>query len=189
MDVREAIRTRRSVGRSGGDVSDAVVRELVEAATWAPNHRLTEPWRFTILSGDARRGAGDKWGESAARERGLTGEAARAFAQAQSDKFLRAPLVIVVSCVTAEDPIVAAEDHSATAAAVQNLLLEAHARGLGAMWRTGGAAYDAAVKEHLGLAQSDRIIAFVYLGAPEAPGPPPKARAVDGVIRRPTDHR
>src|SRR5581483_4163116 len=82
----------------------------------------------------------------------------------ESQKPLRSPVLVVVSTRTDSDPVVAAEDFAATAAAVQNLLLAASARGYAAMWRTGDIAYHPAVKSYLGLDPSDRIVAFVYLG-------------------------
>jgi nitroreductase len=67
------------------------------------------------------------------------------------------------------------EDVEAVAAGVQNLLLGAHALGLGAYWRTGDAAYDPRVKAHFGLAPEDHLVGFVYLGYPAEP-PKPVAR-------------
>jgi nitroreductase len=54
VDTIEALRARRSIGKLDGDVPEAELRELIELATWAPNHKLTEPWRFTVLRGAAR---------------------------------------------------------------------------------------------------------------------------------------
>ena len=54
MELLEAIRTRRSIGNSTGDVPRETITELIEAATWAPNHKLTQPWHFTVVN---RRGA------------------------------------------------------------------------------------------------------------------------------------
>lgn len=183
MEVFDAIRSRRSVGRLDGDVDDAQVRELVELATWAPNHRLTEPWRFTVLRGEARGRLGEVWANEAMLEVPLTGDARDAALQREAGKTLRAPVVIVASTRTDADPIVAEEDFAATAAAVQNLLLGAVARGLGAMWRTGDMAHNASVKQFLSLEPSDRIVAFVYLGRTSAEMPAAKPRGVDGVIR------
>ena len=164
MQVSEAIRERRSVGRSEGEVSQSEIRELIETATWAPNHHLTEPWTFTVLTGGARERLGTFWSELRAGELGLEGEKRDGFVKSEKEKLLRAPALIVVSTRTDDDAIVAAEDLAATAAAVQNLLLTAWERGLAAMWRTGDVAYHPAVKGHLGLDERDRIVAFVYLG-------------------------
>jgi nitroreductase len=183
MDVTQAIRTRRSISKLGGDPGDAIVEELVELATWAPNHHLTEPWRFTVLRGAARERLGAVWGERAAASSGLAGEALAELGRRHADKLLRAPVLIVVSTRTDGDPVVAEEDFAATAAAVQNLLLAAEGLGLGAMWRTGALAHDPAVKAFLGLDPSDRIVAVVYLGSAPGVTPPPRQRSVAGVLR------
>jgi len=172
----EAIRSRRSIGRSDGEPSVEIIRELIAAAVWAPNHHLTEPWIFTVLRGDARKELGEFWARTKADELCLEGPQRDGFLSGESQKPSRAPVLIVVSVRTDEDPVLAAEDFAATAAAVQNLLLAAHERGLAAMWRTGEMAYDPAVKRHLDLDARDRIVAFVYLGLRGTVAPKPAER-------------
>lgn len=140
------------------------LEELIELASWAPNHRLTEPWQFTVLIGEARDRYGKFWAELRAEQLDLAPEKRTGFIEGESRKPLRAPALIVVSTRTDPDPVVAVEDFAATAAAVQNFLLVASARGYAAMWRTGDAAYSGEVKRYLGLDQNDRIVAFLYLG-------------------------
>jgi len=156
--VLEAIATRRSVGRLAPDpLPRETVARLLEAALRAPNHGLTAPWRFIVLTGDAR--------------------------GAVSPRLERAPVVIVAIARPADDPVQAREDRDAVAAGVQNMLLAAHALGLGAMWRTGPLAEDPAAREALGLAPGEAIVAYVYVGRPpDGPPPPPSPRpAVDEV--------
>lgn len=162
--VTEAIRNRRSVGRSEGEPSREAIRELIETATWAPNHHLTQPWTFTVLCGDARVQLGNFWAGTKADELGLEGTQRDGFISGESQKPLRAPVLVIVSTRTDDDPVVATEDFAATSAAVQNLLLAATSRGYSAMWKTGAMAYHPAVKAFLGLASRDRIVAVVYLG-------------------------
>jgi nitroreductase len=184
VDILAAIRSRRSVGKLAGEVPREVVRELIEAATCAPNHHLTEPWRFTVFTGEARERLGRFWGEVAARDAGAQGAQRDAIVAAESRKLLRAPVVIVVSTRTDPDPVIAAEDHSATAAAIENLLLAAEAHGYAAMWRTGKMAYAPETLHYLGLEPHDRIIGVVYVGEPAtAPRLRPQQRDVDRVIR------
>jgi nitroreductase len=183
MTVTEAIRTRRSISKLDGDPSDEAIAQLVELATWAPNHHLTEPWRFTVLRGSARERLGAVWGERAAAATGLTGATRAEVARRQAEKLSRAPVLIVVSTRTDDDPVVAEEDFAATAAAVQNLLLGAESLGLGAMWRTGAIVREPAVKEFLGLAPRDRIVAVVYVGAAPAAAPAARPRAAQDVVR------
>jgi nitroreductase len=182
MDVAQAIRTRRSIARLDGDVPRETIRQLVELGCWAPNHHLTEPWRFTVLRGDDRERLGRFWGAIAADAQGLAGDAREESIRRDVGKLLRAPVLIVVSTRTDPDPVVAEEDLAATAAAVQNMLLGASALGLGAAWRTGRMVHDAAVKSYLGLDPSDRIVAVVHLGQPAMDAPPGQARNVDAVL-------
>ena len=173
MDVLDAIHTRRSVGkvRPERPPRDAVAR-IVEAATWAPNHRLTQPWRFVVLAGEARGDLGAVVGRAqAARHPEGSEDAAVAFAKA-AGKPLRAPVVIAVAVEPTVAPkVVEIEEITAGAAAIQNLLLAVHAEGLAAIRRTGDPCYDPAVKTHLGLSESAFLLGFVYLGYPD--GAPP----------------
>ncbi len=179
----EALRTRRSIGKLGGEVPDEEIRALIEAALWAPNHRLTEPWRFTVLKGAARERVGAAWAAVVESETKLTGEARAGALEREAGKLLRAPVVIVVSVRTDADPVVASEDFAAGAAAVENLLLAAYARGFGAMWRTGEMAYRKEIKAVLGLDEGDRIVAFVYLGRPRMEPPEGRPRQIESVVR------
>jgi nitroreductase len=182
MEVIDAIRSRRSIGRMDGEVSRELIRELVALATCAPNHHLTEPWRFTILSGAARERMGRIWGERAAAAAADPALADK-LRENEPRKLLRAPNLIVVSTRTDPNPIVAEEDFAATAAAVQNLLLAAHSRGLAAIWRTGKMVHDDGVKAFLGLDAADRIVGIVYLGSIPMVEPEGQERAVDNVIQ------
>jgi nitroreductase len=170
-EVLAAIRTRRSIGRVRPECPPrALIEQLLEAATWAPNHRLTEPWRFFVLAGDARQ----RFGEVIARSLDAILPPDARDRQAQLDKArakpLRAPVVVAVGIVPREGPkVIEVEEVLAGGAAVQNLLLAAHDLGLAAMWRTGEPAYDPAVKAHLGLPANAHLIGFVYVGYPDAP--------------------
>jgi nitroreductase len=159
VDVFEAIRTRHSVAKLGGDVPRDVIEHLLEAAVQAPNHRLTRPWKFAVIRGSARERADTFWAELAA-DAGERG------------KLLRAPVIVAVAARVDTDPVVAAEDHSATAAAIQNLLLAAHAHGLGAIWRTGRPSYHPEFAEYLGFDRGDRMLGLIYLGEPSADSRP-----------------
>jgi nitroreductase len=183
MDVIEALRARRSIGRVAGEVAEDRIRELIELAVSAPNHRLTEPWRFTIVRGAARERLGKIWAEIAGRDLPLTGEDREAALEREAGKMSRAPVVIVASVRTDPDPVTAVEDFAATAAAVENILLGAAGFGLGAMWRTGDAAYAPEVKAFLGLEATDRIVAFVYLGEPAGDPAPAKPRNAEAATR------
>lgn len=179
-DVLDVIHSRRSISRVGPEpLPREVVRELLDAAVTAPNHHLTGPWRFIVLAGDARRAVGEAHLRAVLCQRPDLPEQGR---EKEAARLERAPVVIACCVVPGEDPIEAREDRDAVAAAIQNLLLAANARGLGAMWRTGAMADEPEVRAELGLGERDAIVGFVYLGRPlEAPtraAPRPGAEAV-----------
>ncbi len=194
MDSREsaeavlaALRARRSMARVTADRPPrAVVRQILEAAAWAPNHRKTEPWRFTVMAGRAREQLGAVMEASLRARLNATegdqpgAESVTALLDRERSKPLRAPVVIAVAAVPSHRPkVVEIEEVAAVAAAVQNMLLAAEALGLGAMWRTGQPAYDPAVKRFLGLPDRAYLLAFVYLGYPDLPESRTNAREAD----------
>jgi nitroreductase len=151
---------RIDVGRL---VPDALLVRLCELAARAPNHHLTNPFRFAILTGDARA----RLGEAVAAHVASAGGDERAVEKART-KYLRAPAVVVVACESAADAgeVTRREDRDATAAAVQTLLLAAEAAGLAAFWGTGAAVDAPAANAACGLPPAAVIVALVYVGWP-----------------------
>lgn len=160
METYEAIMTRRSVPKTADAMPTAAqVKRLLDAGIMAPNHHLTEPWRFVVLAGDALKELGDVFAQDAERTGGNV-ELARDLPQ-------RAPIIIAVIERCIGDPHVPEiEDHHAIGAVMQNILLAAHADGLVAMIRTGPYARLPEVHEHLGLSAGDLIAGFIYVGFP-----------------------
>jgi nitroreductase len=148
---------------------DAVPRELIEklldAAVQAPNHYKVRPWRFIVLTGQARHRLGDAMFASLQERHPQFPQ--EAFHKAHATPF-QAPVVIAVGVDKPSEPkVLEIENICAVAAAVENMLLAAHALGLGAKWRTGEWARDAKVKEFLGLDSDQHLIGFIYVGYPE----------------------
>ena len=158
-----AIETRSSATKlaAPGPDREQLLR-ILNAGTRAPDHGRLAPWRFIVLEGDARRTLGDAMAEALrARLRDVTPEAL----DGERRKAERAPvLVVVAASPTPHIKVPESEQVLAVAAAVQNMLLAAHALGVGAMWKTGAVAYHAAAKRALGLAETDHIVAILYLG-------------------------
>lgn len=167
MQVFETITRRRSIGKMTAEQpAREQIERLLEAATHAPNHHGVQPWKFVVLAGGARAELGMVLAEALlARGGDLDTEQGRALLAKEQQKLLRAPVVIVVAAeYPCEGRAVEIENVAAVAAAVENMLLVAEERGLAAMWRTGDAAYDPRVKQWLGLAPRDHIVAFLYVG-------------------------
>lgn len=173
MDILQVIRHRQSVGKVKPDpLPRDVIERLLDAAVQAPNHHRVRPWRFFVISGAARNRLGEIMAESLRQRKPETPEEGLA---AERAKALRSPVILAIGVdKPAESKVVEIENICATAAATQNLLLAAEGLGLAAMWRTGPAATDPAVKAFLGLQTDQHIIGFVYIGYPESERPTPE---------------
>jgi nitroreductase len=182
MDVLEAIHKRQTQGKVKPDaLPRETIEELLHAAVQAPNHHKVRPWRFIVLTGEGRKKLGDVMAASQMdRKPDLPPEA---FDKTRALP-LRAPVVIAVGVdKPSEDKVIEIENVSAASAACQNILLAAHALGLGAIWRTGEWARDAKVKEFLGLSPDQHIVGFIYIGIPEfTPNPHPRPSFEDRTV-------
>jgi nitroreductase len=177
-----ALRNRRSISKVSPEAPpEHLIRTMLEAATWAPNHFQTEPWRFRVLRGAARERLGAAMGELAA-ERETDPERKESARERMAGKPLRAPYVIAVAVEPdSRDKVVELEEIAATAAATQNMLLAAEALGLGAIWRTGWACYAPEVRAFLGLSERATVLGFVYVGYTAHPAPERVRQPVDAV--------
>lgn len=154
---------------------------ILKAGTRAPDHGKLEPWRFTILEGDAR----DRFGDLMAETMKARNPAAEPIElEREKAKIFRAPTVVVVAAKITGSKIARVEQIAATAAATQNIILAAHALGYGTMWKTGAPAEDDTVKAALGLEPADEIVGFVYLGTPDAMPKAYRETKLDDVIAR-----
>jgi nitroreductase len=182
MDVFEAIYNRRSQGKVKPDpVPREMIEKLLDAAVQAPNHYKVRPWRFVVLMGNGLNKLGEVMAASqAARHPEYPLEA---FDKCRTLP-LRAPVVIAIGVdKPSEAKVLEIENVCAAAAATQNLLLAAHAMGLGAKWRTSEWARDPMVKEFLGFEPDQHIIGFIYVGYPEfIPEPAPRPSFEDRAV-------
>ena len=166
MDVFEAIYGRYSQAKVKPDpVPREMIEKLLDAAVQAPNHYKVRPWRFVVLTGEGLKKLGEAM--AASQQERYPELSPEAFDKCRTVP-RRAPVVIAVGVdKPSEAKVVEIENVAATAAAIQNLLLAAHAMGLGAKWRTGEWARDPMVKEFLGFAPDQHLIGFIYIGYPE----------------------
>jgi nitroreductase len=165
MDVEEAIRTRRTHKVFAPEpVPRALLDELFELARWAPNHHLTNPWRFRVLGPESLERLKQAAGPEAA------------------GKLDRAPTLVAVTTIRSEDPVQDEEDLLATASATYALLLAAHARGLAGYWRTPGVLRSDAGLEALGIGLAERFVGLVHLGRPRQHKEAPERAAVAEIV-------
>jgi nitroreductase len=159
VELEAGIRSRRTHKRFGSDpVPRELVAELLERARWAPNHHLTEPWRFRVLG-------------PASLER-----LAAAGSPRELEKLARAPTLVVASAKQAGDDHQNHEDVLATACAVYIVLLAAHAHGLASYWRTPRVLQSREGQAAVGLDEDERFVALIHLG-PRIDDPVTRERA------------
>lgn len=180
MNVFDAIRQRRSVKRfADRPVARAQLQQLLDAAVLAPNHRLTQPWRFLVLGPESRRAYGQVLGrrKGAKVEDPAVGET---IAHKIEEEYAALPALIGVAMRLDEKPADREEDYAATFMAVENLCLEALELGLGTHVKTGAVLEDARVREALQLPPDERLVAIVQVGIPaEQPTAKPRTGAAE----------
>ncbi len=157
--VEDAIRSRRTHKRFGSEpLNRETVEELLDLSRYAPNHHLTQPWRFRVLGvrtlAQLKEVCGPKEGP----------------------KLSRAPTLIVVSARLTGETVADEEDLLATAAALYAVMLGAHARGLASYWRTPAVLRTPAGRRAVGIPDDERVIGLLHLG-PRVSDPPQKERA------------
>jgi nitroreductase len=180
MDVFDAIESRRSIKRfTDRQVGRDDVLRLLEAFTRAPNHRMTQPWRFYVMGPEARRRYGDALGARKARK--VEDPAA---AQAVREKVAReqesVPAMIAVAMMQDDNPEVREEDYAAIFMGLQNLSLAAEAMGLGTHIKTGAVMDDPDARSAAGVRDGERIVAIVHVGEPaQVPDAKPRMGAAE----------
>jgi nitroreductase len=159
VQVDEAIRSRRTLKAfRDEEVPAELVRELLELAVFAPNHHLTEPWRFWVL-GPA----------TLARLVEATGDV----------KLTRSKTAVLVGITGAADEREAEEDYAAAACAIQNVMLAARARGLASYWRTPGVFVRPSFRKTVGVGEDVRLVGLVHLGWPAEDFPEAARRSAE----------
>jgi len=165
MEVEEAIRTRRTHKAYRPEPVDrGQLEELLDLARWAPNHNLTNPWRFRVVG-------------PAALER--LKEAAGPESAAKLD---RAPSLVVCSCALGDDAVQNEEDLHASACAAYIVLLAAHGRGLAGYWRTPEVLRTPEGRAAVGIPEGERFVGLIHLGHPVQERRTPERAPADQVV-------
>jgi nitroreductase len=178
MDIFDVIATRRSIKSfKPRAISEEAIEQLLELAVMAPNHRMTEPWRFYVMGPRSRAGYGAALGSRKAK-RVEDPEAAAAVKSKVEESHRDLPSMLAVGMTQDDDEEIREEDYAATYMAIQNLCLAAHAMGLGTHIKTGAVMDDPAARAAVGVAEGERIVATITLGEPEeVPEPKPRRPA------------
>lgn len=181
------VKNRRSIYpyqyQKGRQVPDAIVWQILENANRAPNHKQTEPWRFTVFTGEGLK-------HFAQLQAGVYKQySGNAFNEGRYQKLLDYPLmashVIAIGMKRNEaNKLPEIEEVMATACAVQNMFLTVTAYGLGSYWSTAGITYFDEAKPYFDLEPDDKLLGFFYIGYVNKPfEKPSKRRAIQEKVK------
>src|SRR4051812_48819156 len=162
----DVLRGRRSIRQfTAHTPTREQVETMLDAATLAPNHRLTQPWRFYVLGPEARYAYGLALGNRKARKL-EDADAANTMRETVAREHRALPCMIAVAVVNSDDPETREEDYAAAMMAIQNISLAAVELGLGTHLKTGAVMTDPAARAAAGVRDEERIIAIVNVGEP-----------------------
>lgn len=183
MDAMELLAGRRSVSKLKEPAPSAeVIDRVVRAALRAPDHGALRPWKVLLFRGEARAELGALFVASLVRRSPSASEDEIA---RERNKVLRAPLMVaVVATIKASPKAPEIEQMLSAGCVMHGLLLGFQAEGFGSVWKTGATAYDPELCRALGLAESDKMLGYLYVGTPSEeppahPRPEPSAHVVD----------
>ena len=173
-EVKSVIEDRRTIRPehfSTRKVHKEIVLELLDAARWAPTHRYTQPWHFTVFMGESLKALSEFQSQL---YKQVTAE--ETFKPEKLDKLVNRPMAssVVIGIGMKQDehgknPEV--EEVASVSIAVQNMMLVATAHGIGSYWNTGGVTYRPETREFMGLGAEDLFLGFLYLGYPKEDWP------------------
>lgn len=143
-------------------VPEQLVLDAIESATWAPNHHVTEPWRFYLLGEDAKGRCVELIREMATARKGKKAGDFKAASWAEKPGWL------VVTCRRSDDELLQREDYGACCAAVQNLLLHLWKAGVGSKWTSGDITRDARFFDIVGIDEArEFVVGLIWYGYPK----------------------
>lgn len=170
--INAVIKNRRSIYpnqyEKGKIIPDEIIWQILENANRAPNHKQTEPWRFSVFTGEGLKYFGELQAEIYKQYSGDS------FNEGRWKKLVEYPLmsshVISIGMKRNEDEkLPEIEEVEAVACAIQNMFLSVTAYGLGCYWTTAGITYFEEAKKYFGLNKTDKLLGFLYIGYVEKP--------------------
>ncbi|NJN25227.1 MAG: nitroreductase [Cyclobacteriaceae bacterium] len=185
-EITRLIRSRRSIypaQYSGEVIPQEIIEEILENANWAPTHKLTEPWRFTVFSGNGLKQLANSMAElyqKVTTARGTFEE--KDFEKLQTKPLLASHIIAIAMKRDEKERLPEIEEIEAVACAVQNIYLTASAFGIGCYWGTGGITYFQESKELFGLDPKDKLLGFMFMGYPKGKWPNSKRKPIEDKV-------
>jgi nitroreductase len=175
--IAQLLQTRRTIHEFKPELPPRkVVVDAIDAARWAPNHRVTEPWRFYLLGRETANAIADYNAEMIAASGDSTG------AEKKRQRWRAMPGWLVLTCAVSDDPVRSREDYAACCCAAQNMMLYLWSAGVGAKWNTGRISRDPRLYELIGAdAARESVVGIYWYGYP-AEIPNQRRKPVDSIL-------
>lgn len=166
----EIVLDRRSIYPVQFDVDkkidDGVVERLLEMATWAPTHRITEPWRFIVFSGD---GIDHYFEGLKSIYKNMTAEPdQKKLDKYDAKKEQVSHIVAIIMTRDLEERVPEIEEVAAVSCAAQNIYLGLKPNGIAGYWSTGDICFAPQMNVFLELEDNEKCLGFFNLGIPKA---------------------
>jgi nitroreductase len=169
--VNELVRRRRSVFPeqfTGEKVKDEIVKQMLVNATWAPSHKMTEPWHFIVFTGEGRKKLAEAQAEVYKKVTTRDGT----FREDKYQSLRWKPMLsshIIAVCMKRDKKksVPEIEEIGAVFCGIQNMYLTAAANGIGCYLSTGGITYFPEANAIFRLEEDDRLIGFIHIGIPK----------------------
>ena len=171
-NISSIIKNRRSTKPSdlnGKKIDNAVIKQLLELADWAPTHARTEPWRFIVYEAGAKKAFcfdhAELYKANTDPEKFTTAKYQKIIENGEAASHI----ILVYMKRSLTNTIPAIEEVAAVSSAIQNILLGAEALNISSFWSTGGMAHHSSFKKYLGLGDEDVVMGLLFLGYSDLP--------------------
>src|SRR4051812_28754446 len=186
-DFNDLIRSRRSIytkDYTGEKVDDSFVRQMLENANWAPTHKLTEPWRFVVFTGNGLNKLAAFQSECYKQVTQAKGTFDEKKYEGLKSKPLECSHIIAVGMKRDEKKSLPEwEEMGAVFCAVENMYLTATAYGIGCYLSTGGITNFEEAKSFFSLAAEDKLLGFIHIGMPKGIAPSGKRKPIEEKVK------
>lgn len=180
-EFAEVLRGRRTIELFlQTPVPDKLILEAIETATWAPNHHVTEPWKFYLLGGETKERCLDLCRDIVTKKKGAkAGDFKR---KSWSQK----PGWLVVTCQRSEDELLQRENYAACSAAIQTLMLYLWKAGVGSKWTTGDITRDSRFFDIVDIDESEAfVVSLIWYGYPKLTPSQSRKGLSEVLVKRP----
>lgn len=169
MNLKDIIKGRRSISSyQDKKVSTELMKELLDIAIWVPNHKLTEPWRFVFIQGEAKQKLAEINRKVArSKSKDATEEELEKVGENAYQKIMGVPFIMLVINKLHPQEKLREEDYAATSCVIQNFSLLAWEKGISVFWKTGKLAMGEETAELIGLEDNERVVGLLQIGYPE----------------------